>query len=182
MKTALIDQIEDDPLQYLDWRIDAFGRQIGLDAPGVFVYHPGIDPNQRGYEIEFTRANDIVTGYQELFTDSDNDGQVFHRAWTYLLVSIFAAIVLLRRSVAPARRTVGAMALGNLTYQAGLFLGTMGTQWRFEFPVAAVTIVAAAVAIKELVDRRREPAAEPVVEESATATTPLEPAPPVPVR
>ena len=154
LKTALIDQIEDDPLQYLDWRIDAFGRQIGLDAPGVFVYHPGIDPNHFGYEVEVGWANDAVKGYQQLFTDSDNDGQVFHRAWMYLLLSLFALIVLLRSSV-PARTTVGAMALGNLTYQAGLFFGTMGTQWRFEFPVAAVTIIATAVAVKELVDRRR---------------------------
>ena len=154
MKTALIDQIEDDPLQYLDWRIDGFGRQIGLDAPGVFVYHPGIDPNHFGYEVEVGWANDAVKGYQELFTDSNNDGQVFHRAWMYLLLSVFATIVLLRASE-PARRTVGVMALGNLTYQAGLFLGTMGTQWRFEFPVAAVTIVATAVAVRELLDRRR---------------------------
>ena len=179
MRSAVIDRIEADPLSYLDWRIDAFGRQIGLDAPGVFVYHPGVDPNHFGYHVEVDWANDLVTGYQSLFADSNNDGQVFHRAWTYLLLSLFAMIVLLR-ATSPPRRTVGVMALGNLTYQAGLFFGTMGTQWRFEFPVAAVTIVATAVAVKELVDRRRPPEPE--------ATTPARldpaalggPAPPAP--
>ena len=175
MRTALIDRVEDDPLGYLDWRIDAFGRQIGLDAPGVFVYHPGIDPNHFGYQIELEWANDLVKGYQELFTDSNNDGQVFHRAWMYLLLSLLAAIVLLR-AADPARRTVGAMAVGNLTYQVGLFVGTMGTQWRFEFPVAAVTIVATAVAVRELVDRRRAPDA------ATEAADRLDPAAPEPSR
>ncbi len=170
MRQAWTDQISGDPLQYLDWRIDAFGRQIGLDAPGVFVYHPVIDPNQRGYEIEFPWANEIATGYQELFADSNNDGQVLHRAWMYLLLALAAMLVLLR-TPGPAR-TVGALALGAWTYQAGLFFGTMGTQWRFEFPVAAIAIVAVAVAIRTLLDRRRSAAAE------AVAGSPrIEPAP-----
>jgi hypothetical protein len=162
MREAWIDEVTGDPRQYLDWRIDAFGRQIGLDAPGVFVYHPGIDPST-GYEIAVPAANDVVTGYQELFSDDvyNNGNSFLHRAWVYLLVALGAAIVLLR-SPSGAVRTVGALALGAWTYQVGLFFGTMGTQWRFEFPVAAIAIISVAVAVKTLIDRRaeRDPAPE----------------------
>jgi len=154
MRDAWTDTITDDPLEYLDWRFDVFMSQIGIDSPGVFIYHPTVDPNMRGYEIAFDLPNDLASGYQELFADEALNGHWFHLAWIYLLLAIPTMTVLLPTPGAP--RVVGGLALCAWTYQVGLFFGTMGTQWRFEFPVAAITVIAATVAVKVLLDQHGE--------------------------
>jgi hypothetical protein len=161
MREAWLDEVTGDPIEYLDWRWDAYMEQIGVRSPGIFVYHPVIDPNPFGYEIALPELNDVATGYQELFADDFLNGGTFHLGWFYLLLALCSAIVLL--SIAGAARIVGALALACLTYQVGLFFGTMGTQWRFEFPIAAIAVICAAVAVKAFVDRvhsRDAPAAE----------------------
>jgi hypothetical protein len=157
MRDAWWDQVTDDPGQYLGWRWDAFMKQIGITSPGVFIYHPGIDPNAWGYKIAFPGLNDIATGYQELFADQYLNGHKLQLAWFYLLLAICAAIVLLVAG-GPAL-IVGALALSTWTYQVGLFFGTMGTQWRFEYPVALISLICVAVAAKVVWDRGRRPAA-----------------------
>ena len=151
MRSAWVDTVTSDPLEYLDWRLDAFVEQIGIESPGVFIYHPVIDPNPAGYEIAFDLPNEIATGYQELFADEALNGHWFHLAWVYLLLAIPTMAVLLATPGAP--RVVGGLAVCAWTYQVGLFFGTMGTQWRFEYPVAAITLIAAAVALKVVFDQ-----------------------------
>ncbi len=75
-------------------------KQIGVTSPGVFVYHPVIDPNPWGYAIAFPALNDVVTGYQELFADEYLNGHQIQLAWFYLLLALCVAIVLLRRRAA----------------------------------------------------------------------------------
>jgi hypothetical protein len=165
MRDAWLDEVEDEPLEYLDWRWEAFEKQIGLTGPAVWVYHPVIDPNDDGYAIAFPALNDIAGGYQELFADRYLNGPTFQLAWFYLVLALCATVVLF---VLPGTsRVVGALALSTWTYQVGLFFGTMGTQWRFEFPVAAISLITFAVAVKLAYDRiragrRREERDEPV--------------------
>ena len=73
---------------------------------------------------------------------------------------------------------VGALGLTALTYQSGLFIGTMATQYRFEYPVVVVGMLVTVIGVKALVDRRRRgrepevsrPAAPPRPAEAPTAT------------
>jgi hypothetical protein len=153
MRDAWLDEVTGDPKGYLGWRWDAFMAQIGIDSPGIFVYHPGIDPNGFGYSIAIPALNDVASGYQELFANDDLEGGAFHRTWFYLLIALYSAVVLL--SIPGATRVVGALAVSTLTYQVGLFFGTMGTQWRFEFPTAAIALICAAVATRAVVARLR---------------------------
>ena len=153
MRDAWWDQITDDPGQYLEWRWDAFMKQIGVTGPGVWIYHPYVDPNEFGYEIAFPALNDLATGYQENFGNAALEGHTWQLAWVYLLFSLCAAIVLF--VAGGAALIVGALAISTWTYQVGLFFGTMGTQWRFEFPVALISLLCVAVAIKVVWDRGR---------------------------
>ena len=161
MREVWLDEVTGDPLDYLDWRWDAFMAQIGIDSPGIFVYHPVIDPNDLGYSVAIPELNDVATGYQELFADDYLNGGTFHLAWFYLLLGLCSAIVLL--AVRGVTRVVGALALSTLTYQVGLFFGTMGTQWRFEFPTAAITLICTAVAVKAFIDREPRRSAGAIV-------------------
>jgi len=43
---------------------------------------------------------------------------------------------------------VGVVALSALTYQAGLFLGALGTRFRFEYPCVVLGMIAAAVLLR----------------------------------
>ena len=176
LQEAWLDEIKDEPRNYLDLRIDAFGHQLALDGPPVFVFHPGIDANARGYEIEFNRANDVATDYLGLFADENLNGGLIERPWIYLVLAIAAGILLLRSAM--PLPLVGALGLTALTYQSLLFIGTMATQYRFEYPVVVVGMLVTVVAVKALVDRRRRggeaavspPAAPPRPAEAPTAT------------
>ena len=157
MRDEWFDQITDDPGQYVEWRWDAYMKQIGVTSPGVFIYHPFIDPNPWGYAIAFPALNDVVTGYQELFADEYLNGHKIQLAWFYLLLALCSAIALF--VAGGTAMIVGALGLSTLVYQFGLFFGTMGTQWRFEFPVAMISLVCVAVAAKVVYDRSRRRAA-----------------------
>jgi hypothetical protein len=165
MRDAWLDQITDDPGQYLEWRWDAFMKQVGITGPGVWIYHPFVDPNEFGYSIAFPALNDIATGYQENFGNAALEGHTWQLAWVYLLFSLAAAIVLF--VAGGAALIVGALALSTWTYQVGLFFGTMGTQWRFEFPVALISLICVAVAVKVVWDRGRTPRPSETVAEPA---------------
>jgi hypothetical protein len=158
---AWFDRITGDPLGYLRFRWEEYMRQVGLTSPGIFVFHPGIDENDFGYSIAFPELNDVATEYLGSFTNSYLNSHYLHRAWFYLALALVAAVVCLRAPGPP--RIVGALALSAWTYQVGIFFGGIGTQWRFEYPTAAISLISAAVAAKVLFDRfmyRREAGAE----------------------
>jgi hypothetical protein len=159
LREAWIDAVTDDPLEYLDTRWDAWLRQIGVTRPAAVIYHPGIDPNSFGYEVALDGPNDVVTGYQELFADDELDGGVLHRVWIYLLLAAVSAAVLLRRGGAPA--IVGGLGVAAWTYQAGIFFGAMGTQYRLEFPAVTLALLSTIVAGAVLVCERRAAASNP---------------------
>ena len=161
LQDAWVDAVKDDPRDYLDLRIDAFGHQLAVEGPPVFVYHPGIDANDR-YTIEFSTANDLAIDYLQLFADDTTlNGGLIDRPWIYLLLAIGAGILLLRSPM--PLPIAGALGFTALTYQSGLFIGTMATQYRFEYPAVVVGMLVTVVAVKALVDRRRRPVAERAV-------------------
>ena len=173
LEQAWTDQVTGEPLDYLDLRIDAFGHQLALEGPPVFVYHPGIDPNPSGYAIEFSRANDVAIDYLQLFADDTYlNGGLIERPWVYLLLGIAAGVFLLRSAM--PLPLVGALGLTALTYQSGLFIGTMATQYRFEYPVVVVGLLVTVIAVKALVDRRRRPAPETAVSSPVAQPRPVE--------
>jgi hypothetical protein len=162
LREKWIDTVTSRPLDYLDIRFDAWLRQINLTAPPLVAYDPGIDPNPWGYHIEFDTANDVVTGYEDVFSGGGYlglNGSIVHRAFIYLMLAGVVAIVLIRRGGAAA--VVGALALSGWTYQAGILLGTMGSNYRYEFPVVAIAILATIVAVGLAVRERRGSATSP---------------------
>ncbi len=155
MRDAWVDTVTDDPIDYLQMRTESWLHQISVSQVPIFIYHPGIDANDQGFEVAFPDENEVVTDYQELFADEFLNGYVFHRVWIYLLIAAVAAVLLLRRRTAPLL-IVGGAALAAWTYQFGLFFGAMGTQYRLEYPAVVLAILAAAVLVKALLDERRK--------------------------
>lgn len=143
------------PLSYLDARVEVFLRQVSLTRPAVFVYHPVIDPNTEGQEIEFTELNDVATDYVEAFTINANlDGGVVHRVWLYLLLALAGMVILLRSASVP-RRILGALAVSSVLYQVGLFFGAMGVQYRWQFGTVVIGLVVLAVLVRDGVAKVR---------------------------
>jgi hypothetical protein len=138
----------DHPLAYLDARVDLWLRQISVTRDAMWIYHPVIDPNTRGLVVEFPELNRIANDYEQAFANDNLDGGAVFTVWAYLIVALTTAIVLLRRRRGWALTTVGALAVAALTYQIGLFIGAMGTQYRFELPAVVIGMLGAAILIK----------------------------------
>ena len=164
--------VVDHPRTYLGVRWDAWMHQLSIGAPPVFVFHPGIDSNELGYEIAIPALNEVATDYLRLFVSNEFlDGGVVFTVWVYLLLCGVAAVILLPRPGAP--RIVGLLALSAWTYQAGLFFGTMATQYRFEYPVVVIGLLSTAVAVRVLVaERSPPPELSPADEPSPPAARP----------
>ncbi len=166
LRQAWIDRATGDPIGYLDHRTDVWLRQIAVTRSPHQIYHPGIDGNPFGYQIEFTRANDAVTGYQELFSDELVDGGLLHRTWIYLLAAAVTAVVMLRRGGVAA--LFGAIAVAAWTYQVGLFFGAAAVQYRYEFPAVTLAIIAFVASTALLIVNRARARSGAAVEASPT--------------
>ena len=162
LRDAWLDRIGDDPGGYLAVRADLFARQLSLMRDARSVYIPEETEQQYGYDIWLDGPHSAAVDYLHLFTEpepenvfaSPTNGDFLYTVWAYLLVAAAAAAYLLRRALAPPLRVVGALALGALTLQVGLFFMAMGTEYRFEHPAVAAAILAAAVAIRVAVRSR----------------------------
>ena len=157
LRDAWWDELSSDPLGYLETRTRLFLHQLSIGTPPTTVLPPGIPANEWGYDIWFPAANDLALDYLSPFLNErreflvyELDGGPLYTVWLYLLIAAGAAVVLLRRGRAAVEIAVGALALSALTLQAGLFLGAMGTAYRFEFPAVAAALFAAPVAIAVL--------------------------------
>jgi hypothetical protein len=146
--------VEHRPLDYLDERLDLFVRNLAINRTAVWVYHPGIDPNSFGYKIRFAGLNAEARHYVESFADDGLNGGVLYTVWVYLLVAAIGGILLLRRTATPALIAAGALGVAAVTYQSGLFLGAMGTQYRFEFPVVVIALLVTAIVVAGVRGRR----------------------------
>lgn len=155
LQTSWWRAVRDDPLGYLETRWEAFLRQISVTRSAMWAYHPVIDPNSYGLQIEFPSLNNALKDYESAFTNDRNDGGVLFRVWIYLALCAAAAVMLMRRRRSAELVVVGGLGLSGLLYQAGLFFGTMGTQYRFEYVTVACGMIAAAVAARTLVRDRR---------------------------
>ena len=155
LRESWTDAVGNDPLQYLDVRVDLFLRQLTITRSAIWTYHPVIDPNPFGYVVRFPGPNSAAKDYVETFASPRLDGGWIYSVWAYLLLAVAAAAVLLRRSRGAALATVGALSLAALTHQAGLFLGALGTGYRYEFVVVVIGALGAAVLLRLAWDRFR---------------------------
>jgi hypothetical protein len=166
LRDSWLEAVKDDPGGYLVARGRLFVRQISVTRSAQAVYHPGIDQgilNPSGYEITFPGPNSAATDYLSAFThDGREDGFLYvinggllYSVWIYLLIAAAACLVLLR-SRSPTLLTVGALALSAVTLQVGLFIAAMGTQFRYEFPAVIAALLAGAVTVGYLLERRRK--------------------------
>lgn len=150
--------IEHAPLGFLSERGRMFIRELGITRREAWVYHPRIDPNTQGFALATPDLNAKVRSYLNLFDDDQTlDGSIVHAAWIYLLLSLAAAIVLLRSRAAPWV-VVGAMAFSGVLFQVGVYLGETSVLYRFEFPVVVTGSLCTLVLARVLWDawtRRR---------------------------
>ncbi len=131
------------PIDYLRVRAHAYLRQIGVTRQAMWVWHPYIDSNPFGYRTRFTALNRRAAQYIGLASNDSNDGYFFFAPFLWLIVSLAGAIVFLRPSRPVGQMMIGGIGLGTILYQSGLFLGTMGTNFRFEFPTVVTSMIVA---------------------------------------
>lgn len=161
LRSAWIDAIKGDPLGYLEERWQLFTHQLAFSRSAVWVFHPGIDTNSLGLSAAHPGADRRASDYVQHFGDKDNNGGLLYRVWIYLLAGIVVGALLIRTR-RPALVVLGALGLAALTLQAGLFFGTMSTQYRFEFPTIVFAIIPAVVGIAAWRGRARAGTEGPV--------------------
>ena len=149
------DVLTDHPLDYLDERFDLWLRQLAITRRANFIYHPVIDPNQYGFRVRFTGLNKDAKKYVESFAVVPSlDGGIVHAVWIYMLINLAAVAVFLRRGRSLPLLCVGALGLSSLTFQVGLFLGAMGTQYRFQVSVVAAGLLCGAILLRHAYAQR----------------------------
>lgn len=161
LRTAWVDRITGDPLGYLKERGQLMLRQLAIGRRATFIYHPAIDANSFGYVVKHAEADRQARDYVEGFADENLDGGVLYPLWLYLIAGVVAGAWLVRTR-RPALVAVGALGLGMLTFQLGLFVATMGTQYRFEFPMVVSALICVIVAVAHWRGRRADPATSAV--------------------
>ena len=150
------DLLTEHPLDYLDERLDLWIRQLAITRKANFIYHPVVDPNSFGFVVRFPELNKEAKEYVESFAVVPTlDGGIVHAVWIYMLLCLAAAVVFLRRGRSPALVCIGALGLSSLTFQVGLFLGAMGTQYRFQISVVVAGLLCAAILLRFAYERRR---------------------------
>jgi hypothetical protein len=150
------DLVTGHPLDYLDERIDLWLRQLAITRKANFIYHPVIDGNPFGFHVRFPELNQEAKEYVEWFAVVPSlDGGIVHAVWIYMLLCLAAAVVFLRRGRPAALVCIGALGLSSLTFQVGLFLGAMGTQYRFQISVVVAGLLCAAIMLRFAYANRR---------------------------
>ena len=143
LEEAWREAIVDDPLGYVEERTALWLRQVALTRRATWIYHPHIDPNDVGLTIRFPGLNSAAKDYVEAFAvKSTLDGGAIHAVWIYLLVCLGATVVLVRRSRSWPLLVLGAAAFAAIAYQSGLYLGAMGTQYRWQLLVVVAALLA----------------------------------------
>ncbi len=155
LRSAWLDQLTADPLEYIGARGELFARQLTLTRRARSVYIGDVGDNPFGYRIWFPGVSSAALDYLDLFTEpeavnpffSTPSGGPLYTVWLYLLISAVAAAALISRRSAAEQLAVGALAVSALTLQPGLFVAAMGTEFRFELPALAAAMFAAPVTI-----------------------------------
>lgn len=172
LRSRWLDAVRADPIDYLRGRWKTWTRQIGWSGHVWWIFHPYVDPNPWGYEIEHDAVNDVMQEYMTSFTsDPWLGGNDLFRIWPYLLVCCGGLVMLRRRSDV---RLVGWACAGALAHESTLFLGTMGVQYRYNYPVVLVALITASIGMRsawQAVIRRRDGLA-PAVDDRATDSAP----------
>jgi hypothetical protein len=144
------------PVVYARERWQMWTRQIAWSGDAWWIFHPFIDDNPWGTKYSFERPelDHRLQQYLYAFTKSDQHGNLLHRVWIYLLAAC-AGLALLH-SRRPSRRFAGWICASVLLFQASVFFGTMGVNYRYSYPcVVLVLCVAAIMAADALASLRR---------------------------
>ena len=154
LRQAWLDRVTGDPAGYLALRTELFGRQLALTRSARQVLIPGVIENPYGYAIIFGGLNSAALDYLGPFTEPHvGVGSSSHRS-TAGRCTRSGSICwwqrlprwrLLRPGATRREPAVGALALGALALQTGLYVLAMGTEYRFEFPAVAAAMLAGAV-------------------------------------
>jgi hypothetical protein len=149
LRADWIGVITTDPAGYLADRWRIFTLQLGIGAPSVWAYHPFIDQNQWGYEVEYEALDHGIRAYLDVFTNERNDGTWPHEGWPYVVAALFGAPLCLTRQ--RWSRLVGWMSVASLTYQATIFAGTMGIGFRLLYPSVLLALAGAVIVLYDVV-------------------------------
>jgi hypothetical protein len=148
-----ISDVAGNPGSYLGVRTTLFLRELAITRKSMWIFHPVIDPNTFGYQTKFPKLDNAADNYVKSFANANLDGGIVFTVWVYLLITIAACVVLLRRTRGPALLVVGGLALSALTIQIGFYLAAMGTAYRFEHGPVVIALMVTAVMVKLAVDR-----------------------------
>ena len=137
------------PKVYAQERWQVWTRQIAWSGDSWWIFHPFIDDIPGGTKYSFERPElDLeLQRYLYMFTKSDQHGNLLHRVWIYLIGAVVGLAGL--RSRVASRRFVGWMCASVLLYQASVFFGTMGVQYRYSYPCVVFVMCVAVIALAD---------------------------------
>jgi len=151
LRSAWLRAIRADPVDYLQGRWHIWTRQIGWSGHTWWFFHPYVDPNPWGYEIEHRTADRYVQHYLRWFDSGPwLDGGDLLRPWPYLLMAALGLLFL--RSSRPQRRFVGWLCVGAIGYEVTVFVGAMGVQYRYSLPVVITGLLVVVATVVWLTD------------------------------
>ncbi|MFN0029648.1 MAG: hypothetical protein ACKV2O_21045 [Acidimicrobiales bacterium] len=144
------------PGAYLQVRWALWERQLAFHSPAWWVYQPGITTNPWGYTTANPTLDEPLQRYlQAGVVDGVNGGGFLYTPWFYVLITMVGLAYL--RHKHSGRALLGWACLASLVYQATVFFGAMGTDYRMVYPsvvVAVVVLVVAAVDLKAKITGR----------------------------
>lgn len=135
---------------YLAERWALWKTQVVWTGHTEWVYHPFVDANQWGYEIERPGLDRFVQDY--LRSSAANDylyGGPLYEVWVYLALTVVGAGYLFDRR--PSREVLGWACLASLAYAATILVGAMGVGYRLLYPSVVVALILVVVAAADAV-------------------------------
>ena len=143
------------PVVYAHERWQMWTRQIAWSGEAWWIFHPYIDDNPWGtkYTFERPKLDHWLQKYLYVFTKSDQHGNLLHRVWIYLIGALVGLTGLL--SARRSRRFAGWISVSVLLYQASVFFGTMGVNYRYSYPCVVLVLCVAVISAADGIDSAR---------------------------
>ena len=146
LRSEWLHAIKKYPVVYAHERWQMWTRQIAWSGEAWWIFHPYIDDNPWGtkYAFERPKLDHWLQKYLYAFTKSNQQGNLLHRVWIYLIGACIGLAGL--RSRLPSRRLMGWICASVLLYQASVFIGTMGALYRYSYPCVVLVLCVVVIA------------------------------------